>query len=78
MISREDKKYIELARKYNLRLPSMKLGVFSLFDKGYSPAEVRFILRDLDFSGEHRTFSNTIRRYYSLWKKAQAPKAPGK
>ena len=78
MISRDDKKYIEVARKYKLRLPSMKLGVFSLFDEGYSPAEVRFILRDLDFPGEHRTFSNTIRRYYSLWKKAQAPEAPGK
>jgi len=78
MINREDEKYIEIARKYNLRLPSMKLGVFRLFDEGYSPAEVRFILRDLDFPGEHKTFSNTIRRYHSLWKKAQAPKVPGK
>lgn len=78
MLSREDKKDIEVARKYKLRLLTMKLEVFRLFDEGYSPAEVRFILRDLDFSGEHRTFSNTIRRYYSLWKKAQAPKAPGK
>ena len=78
MISREDKKYIEVARKYNLRLPSMKLGVFSLFDEGYSPAEVRFILRHVEVPGGHRSFSNTIRRYYSLWKKAQAPKAPGK
>jgi len=78
MLSREDKKDIEVARKYKLRLLTMKLEAFRLFDEGYSPAEVRFILRDLDFSGEHRTFSNTIRRYYSLWKKAQAPKAPGK
>jgi len=78
MISREDKKYIEIARKYNLRLSSMKLGVFSLFDEGYSPSEVRFILRHVEIPGEHRSFSNTIRRYYSLWKKAQAPKAPGK
>jgi len=77
MINRDDKKYIEVARKYKLRLPSMKLGVFSLFDEGYSPAEVTFILRKFEAPGYHRTFSNTIRRYYSLWKKAQAPKAPG-
>jgi hypothetical protein len=56
----------------------MKLAVFRLFYEGYSPAKVKFILRDLDFPGEHRTFSNTIRRYYSLWKKAQAPKVPEK
>jgi hypothetical protein len=78
MLSREDENYIEVARKYNLRLPSMKLGVFSLSDEGYSPTEVRFILRYVEIPGEHRTFRNTIRGYYSLWKKAQAPKAPGK
>jgi hypothetical protein len=75
LVTRDEKKYIEVARKYNLRLFTMKLWAFSLFDEGYSPAEVRYILRDLDFEGEHKTFSNTIRRYYSLWKKAQAPKA---
>jgi hypothetical protein len=56
----------------------MELAVFRLFYEGYSPAKVKFILRNLDFPGEHRTFSNTIRRYYSLWKKAQAPKVPEK
>jgi hypothetical protein len=78
MVTREEKKDIAVARKYNLRLATMKLWVFRLFDEGYSPAEVRYILHDLDFEGEHKTFSNTIRRYYSLWKKAQAPKARGK
>ena len=78
MINREDKKYIETARKHKLRFYTLKLAAFRLFDEGYSPAEVRFTLRDFDFSGEHRTFVNTIRRYYSLWKKAQAPKTPGK
>jgi len=78
MISREEKKDIEVARKYKLRLLTMKLVVFRLFDEGYSPAEVRYILRNFEVSGYHRTFSNTIRRYHSLWKKAQAPKAPGK
>ena len=78
MLSREEKKDIEVARKYKLRLLTVKLEVFRLFDEGYSPAEVRYILRYIEVPGEHRSFSNTIRRYYSLWKKAQAPKAPGK
>jgi len=78
MISREEKKDIEVARKYKLRLFTMKLAVFRLFDAGYSPAEVRYILRDLEVPDYHRSLSNTIRRYYSLWKKAQDTKAPGK
>ncbi|MBE9515102.1 MAG: hypothetical protein IMY79_03070 [Chloroflexi bacterium] len=77
MISTEEKKDIEVARKYKLRLLTVKLVVFRLFDEGYSLAEVTFILRKFEAPGYHRTFSNTIRRYYSLWKKAQAPKAPG-
>ena len=78
MISTEEKKDIEVARKYGLRLLTLKLAGFRLFDEGYSPAEVRYILRNFEGPGEHRTFSNTIRRYYSLWKKAQAPKTPAK
>ncbi len=78
MLSREEKKDIEVARKYKLRLLTVKLEAFRLFDEGYSPAEVRYILRYIEVPGEHRSFSNTIRRYHSLWKKAQALKAPGK
>jgi len=78
VISREEKKYIEVARKYKLRLLTVKLEAFRLFDEGYSPAEVMYILHYIEIPGEHRSFSNTIRRYYSLWIKAQAPKAPGK
>ncbi len=78
MLSREEKKYIEVARKYRLRLYTVKLEAFLWFDEGYSPPEVRYILRHVEIPGEHRTFKNTIRRYYSLWKKAQTPKAPGK
>jgi len=78
VISREETKYIEVARKYKLSSYTMKLAVFRLFYEGYSPAKVKFILRNLDFPGEHRTFSNTIRRYYVLWKKALAPKVPEK
>jgi hypothetical protein len=78
MISGEEKKDIEVARKYKLRILTKKLVVFRLFDEGYSPTEVRYILHDFEIPGDHRTLSNTICRYYSLWKKAQAPKALGK
>ena len=78
MLSREEKKYIEVLRKYRLRLYTVKLEAFRWFDEGYSPTQVRYILRHVEVPGEHRTFANTIRRYYSLWKKAQAPKASGK
>jgi len=78
MLSREEKRNIEVARKYKLRLLTVKLQAFRLFDEGYSPAEVRYILRDLEVPGHHKSFGNTIRRYYSLWKEAQALKAPGK
>ena len=36
MISREEKKDIEVARKYKLRLLTVKLAAFRLFDEGYS------------------------------------------
>jgi len=78
MISREEKKDIEVARKYKLRLLTVKLAAFRLFDEDYSPAEVRYVLHDFEAPGQHRTFSNTTRRYFALWKKAQLPKAPGK
>ena len=78
MISREENKDIEVARKYKLRLLTVKLAAFRLFDEGYSQAEVRYILRDFEVPGKHATFSNTIHRYYALWKKAQPPKAPKK
>ena len=76
MISREEKKDIAVARKYKLRLLTMKLAAFRLFDEGYSQGEVRYILRDFEVPGKHSTFSNTIRRYYASWKKAQPPKTP--
>lgn len=75
LISREDKKDIEIARKYKLRLRTLKLAAFRLFDEGYSQAEARYILRDFEAPGRYVTFSNTIRRYYASWKKAQPPKA---
>ena len=39
VISREEKKYIEVARKYKLNSYTMKLTVFRLFYEGYSPAK---------------------------------------
>jgi len=78
IISREEKKDIEVAHKHKLRLLTVKLAAFRLFDEVYSPAEVRYILYDFEAPEQHRIFSNTIRRYCALWKKAQPPKAPGK
>lgn len=75
MVSREDKKYIEIARKYGLRLGTVKIEVFRLFDEGCSPAEVGYLLRYLIVDrSDARRFSNNIRRYYWIWKEAQAPK----
>jgi len=75
--TRDAKRDIEVARKYNLRLLTLKLNVFRLFDEGYSPTEVSYLLRYLEAPEFHRSRSNTIRSYYSLWEKAQAPKARG-
>ena len=48
IISREEKKDIEVARKYKLRLLTVKLAALRLFDEDYSPAEVRHILHDFE------------------------------
>ena len=66
-----DKKIIETARKYNLNLDSMKCKAFALFDQGYAPKEVRYLLRSYRDPHHPETFSNTIRRYYSLWHRMQ-------
>ncbi|MFC2059931.1 hypothetical protein ACFLTZ_02405 [Chloroflexota bacterium] len=70
MISKEDKKYIEIARKYGLRLGTVKCEIFCLFEEGYKPNEVRYILRDLIFT-KNDPLPRNIRRYYQTWKEAQ-------
>lgn len=70
-ISKEDREYVEIARKYGLRLNAHKLECFILFEKGYKPAEVKYLFRDLEIEPGTKTFIRTIRRYYYEWKKAQ-------
>jgi len=67
-----DTEIIAAARKYRLDPSAMKCQVFALFDKGYSPAEVRYLLRHLRDPQNPRSFSNTIRKYYFLWRQAQS------
>ena len=45
-LSTEEKEVISTARKYNLRPGNIKCEIFRLFDKGYSPTEVRYIWRN--------------------------------
>ncbi len=63
----KDSAQIKTARKYGLHPGTLKCEAFALFDEGYSPVEVRFLLR------RHKltlatSFTGTIRRYYFTWK----------
>jgi hypothetical protein len=69
-IDKEDKKYIEVARKYKLRPGTMKCDVFWLFEKGYKPAEVKYILREFIVDAKDPLRRNIV-RYYHTWKEAQ-------
>ena len=70
MIDKEIKKDIRIARKYKLRLGTMKLGIFRLFEEGYTVGEVRYILKDM-LSSDIAPPASTIYRYYYTWKKMQ-------
>jgi hypothetical protein len=74
MVSKEDRNYIEVSRKYNIRLCTFKLETFLLFEQGYKPSEVAYLLRHAQPIAEDKTFGRTIRRYYYDWKKAQKKK----
>ncbi len=61
---------MNLLPEYNI-----KCEVYALFDEGYSPKEVRFILSDLKTSYDNpKSFTDTVRRYHYDWKKAQGNK----
>lgn len=78
MIDKEDKEYIEIARKYRLRLGVgiIKLEAFRLFDKGHSASEVRFILHQYEIEPGTNTFASTIGRYHLEWQRRQPKKLP--
>jgi hypothetical protein len=70
-VNKKDKQTIQIARKYRLAPGTFKCEVFLLFDQGFKPREVKFILREMKVDPGDRTFSNTISRYYYTWKQAQ-------
>ena len=70
-ISKEDKRLIEIARKYHLRVGTWKCQLYYLFEQGYKPREVKYILRDYIATIDDPML-RTIDRYYYDWKKAQA------
>lgn len=73
MISKEDKEIIETARKYGLKPGTIKCDIFYLFDKGYSPIEVKFLLRDY-ITTKYAPILKSINRYYHTRKRAQRNK----
>ena len=71
MIDEKEKEYISIARKYGIRLNTLKIEAFVLFQRGYSPSEVIYVLRDRQKLPGTKTFKRTIRRYYFDWEQAQ-------
>lgn len=71
VIDEGKKEYISIARKYGIRLDTLKIDAFVLFERGYSPSEVIYILRHQEILPRIKTFKQTIRRYYFDWKQAQ-------
>ena len=76
MIHKDYQRIIDISRKYNLKPDNtIKSEVFILFDEGHSPGEVRLIVEALKSSYKNpKTFTDTIRRYYYTWRKAQGHK----
>ena len=76
-ISDEEKRIIEIARKYHLVPGTQKCEIFCYFEEGFSPREVRYLIGNtlmIDTRQTCRTLSNNIRRYYFDWEKAQGNK----
>ena len=72
MIDNDTKRTIAVARKYKIIPGTTKCDIFVLFEEGYSPREVSFILSNLkEVYDNPKTFTNNIRRYYFDWKKSQ-------
>ncbi len=72
----KDKQLVVVARKCNLHPGSLKCLAFALFDEGYSLKEARYLLRSFRDPEYPESFSNTIKKYYFLWRKAQEIQRP--
>ena len=66
-----DRRLIALARRYHLRLGSMKVQAFDLFDQGNSAAEVCLLLKRFADPARPYSLSHTISRYRYQWRKSQ-------
>ena len=73
LVDKDDKRAIKIGRKYGLRLGTMKFEIFRLFEQGYSPQEVRYILRYVIVDRKDPLIRN-ISRYYYTWKSSQLVK----
>lgn len=71
MSTADDKRLIALARRYRLRIGSMKCQAFDLFDQGNSATEVCYLLRRFTDPAHPYALSHTIRRYRYQWRKSQ-------
>lgn len=60
---------VATARKYRVQPGSLKCEVFQLLDAGYSPAEIRFLLRDRPI------LAATVTAYYKQWRARQGAPA---
>ncbi|MFC1932062.1 hypothetical protein ACFLXU_00290 [Chloroflexota bacterium] len=70
IIDKDSMELIKTARKYGLRVGSLKCDIFHYFDQGYKPSEVKFIYRRL-LGDDDAALNRSISRYYYTWKKAQ-------
>jgi len=68
---------IGTGRKYGLTPGTLKCEAFTLFDQGYSPGEVRYLLRHYKLT-HGISFASTIRRYFYTWGRRQATKSSSK
>ena len=68
MTAFRDQEAIETAHKYELRPGSLKCRCFFLFDKGYSRADVRYLVRRFADPSAPERLTNTVRKYYNLWR----------
>jgi len=66
----KDDKGIQLARKYGLRLGTLKFTMYWDFEDGYKPDEIKHKYSDT-IEGSGDPIYRSIQRYYYSWKKAQ-------
>ena len=74
MISEEDRKRMDISLKYNIRMDTVKLEAYILFEDGYKPIQVIWAFKGYDPEPWKGSTKRTIGRYYHSWKAAQKKK----